>query len=79
MAQQTALDFFLMKLVDLEIGKTFYPNQHQDLQDAFKQAKQMEKEQMKGMYVEGGFAQMRYFDGKEFITGEQYYNETYNN
>ena len=44
----------------------------------FEQAKAMEKEQMKGMYVEGGFAQMRYFDGKEFITGEQYYNETYN-
>ena len=42
------------------------------------QAKAMEKEQMKGMYVEGGFAQMRYFDGKEFITAEQYYNENYN-
>lgn len=46
--------------------------------DFIEQAKAMEKEQMKGMYVEGGFAQMRYFDGKEFITGEQYYNEKYN-
>lgn len=46
-------------------------------EEIFKQANQMEKEQMKGMYVEGVFAQMRYFDGKEFITGEQYYKDTY--
>ena len=73
MAQQTALDFFLMKLVDLEIGKTFYPNQHQDLQDAFKQAKQMEKEQMHKC--------ASFWRGKENEIEkpifEEYYNETY--
>ena len=77
MAQQTALQFFLMGLIDLEIGKGVPTNKQVELHKLFEQAKQMEKEQMKGMYVEGAFAQMRYFDGKEFITGEQYYNETY--
>jgi hypothetical protein len=32
---------------------------------------------MKGMYVEGSFAKMRYYDGLEYIDAEQYYNETY--
>jgi hypothetical protein len=41
------------------------------------QAKEMEKERMKGMYVEGSFAKMRYYDGLEYIDADQYYNETY--
>ena len=41
------------------------------------QAKEMEKERMKGMYVEGSFAKMRYYDGLEYIDAEQYYNENY--
>jgi hypothetical protein len=40
-------------------------------------AKEMEKEQMKGMYVEGSFAKMRYYDGFEYIDADQYYNETF--
>ena len=40
-------------------------------------AKEMEKERMKGMYVEGSFAKMRYYDGLEYIDAEKYYNETY--
>jgi hypothetical protein len=43
----------------------------------YEQAKEMEKEQMKGMYVEGSFAKMRYYDGLEYIDADQYYNETY--
>ena len=43
----------------------------------FEQAKEMEKERMKGMYVEGSFAKMRYYDGLEYIDADQYYNETY--
>jgi hypothetical protein len=42
-----------------------------------KQSKEMEKERMKGMYVEGSFAKKRYYDGLEYIDAEQYYNETY--
>ena len=70
---QTAVDY-LIEMIRLN-NKEFYAMLFED--GVIEQAKAMEKEQMKGMYVEGGFAQMRYFDGKEFITGEQYYNETY--
>jgi hypothetical protein len=45
--------------------------------EIFEQAKQMEKEQMKDMYIKGSFAKMRYYDGLEYIDAEQYYNETY--
>jgi len=38
---------------------------------------EMEKELMKGVYVEGSFAKMRYYDGLEYIDADQYYNETY--
>lgn len=76
--QQTAVSWLQIQLrkgIDFNpLDPLSYPKAVDNL---FEQAKQMEKEQMKGMYVEGGFAQMRYFDGKEFITGEQYYNETY--
>jgi hypothetical protein len=47
------------------------------IRELFEQAKEMEKERMKGMYVEGSFAKMRYYDGLEYIDAEQYYNETY--
>ena len=76
MAQQTALDFFLMKLVDLEIGKTFYPNQHQDLQDAFKQAKQMEKEQIQKAFSNGQEIPINHPTLPHY-SGEEYYNETF--
>lgn len=42
--RQTSLDFFIEKMVDLMIGLTFYENQRQDLQDAYKQAKEKHKE-----------------------------------
>ena len=41
------------------------------------QAKEMEKELMKGVYVEGSFAKMRYYDGLEYIDADQYYEQTY--
>jgi hypothetical protein len=43
----------------------------------WKQAKEMEKQQKKGMYVEGSFAKMRYYDGLEYIDADQYYEQTY--
>ena len=36
-----------------------------------------EREQMKGMYTEGSFAKMRYYDGLEYIDAEQYFNQTF--
>ena len=68
MAQQTALQFFLMGLVDLEIGKGIPTDKQVELHKLFEQAKQMEKEQIIEAYCEGN----------DFIGAEQYYNETYN-
>jgi hypothetical protein len=45
--------------------------------DIIQRAKEMEKELMKGMYVEGSFAKMRYYDGLEYIDADQYYEQTY--
>jgi hypothetical protein len=79
--KQTAVEWY-----DNEIGKLFdqflmgniefyeFQNQRFKLEQ---QAKEMEKELMKGMYVEGSFAKMRYYDGLEYIDADQYYNETY--
>ena len=50
---------------------------HEEQFELLKQAKEMEKERMKGMYVEGSFAKMRYYDGLEYIDADQYYNETH--
>jgi hypothetical protein len=41
------------------------------------EAKEIEKQQMKGMYIEGSFAMMRKFDGKEFLTADDYISKTY--
>jgi hypothetical protein len=60
-------------LVEQLFPKALSVEQHYHIE----QAKEMEKERMKGMYVEGSFAKMRYYDGLEYIDAEQYYNETY--
>jgi hypothetical protein len=69
--QQTTLEWFAFELSKLGLLPDGVPD------DIYKQAKEMEKERMKGMYVEGSFAKMRYYDGLEYIDAEQYYNETY--
>jgi hypothetical protein len=50
---------------------------NQRLKQLKEQAKEMEKELMKGMYVEGSFAKMRYYDGLEYIDADQYYEQIY--
>ena len=71
--KQTALEQFAIALYEkgLLIGNGDW------MQDVLQEFKEMEKERMKGMYVEGSFAKMRYYDGLEYIDAEQYYNETY--
>jgi hypothetical protein len=64
--QQTAVEW--LQSIELERDLT--------LAD-WKQAKEMEKQRMKGMYVEGSFAKMRYYDGLEYIDADQYYEQTY--
>jgi hypothetical protein len=77
--QQTAVQWFLDQLIEhriIIVDKTTYQVKYKH-EILLEQAKEMEKERMKGMYVEGSFAKMRYYDGLEYIDAEQYYNETY--
>jgi hypothetical protein len=46
MSKQTALEFFLMGLVDLEIGKGIPTDKEIQLHNLYAQAKAMEREQM---------------------------------
>jgi len=74
MAQQTALQFFLMGLVELEIGKGIPTDKQFELHKLFEQAKQMEKEQiMKAVYDSMGTNL-----DPNMGRAEMYYNETYN-
>jgi phage terminase Nu1 subunit (DNA packaging protein) len=79
--QQTAVEWYAGRHHDLEglrdFGAISIVEYYEELTKAVQQAKEMEKERMKGMYVEGSFAKMRYYDGLEYIDAEQYYNETY--
>ena len=72
--RQTALQFFLMGLVDLEIGMGIPTDKTIQLHNLFDQAKAMEKEQIKNAYVKGQ-------SDCEIFTmeseSEQYYIETY--
>lgn len=72
MAQQTPLQFFLTKLIDLEIGKNFYIKQRQDLQDAYEESRKME-ENIAYVFFKAGQDSMEE-GGKSF---DQYYNEIY--
>jgi hypothetical protein len=64
--QQTALSFFLMGLIDLEIGKGIATDKVKELHYLFDQAKEMEKQQIIDAYNNG-----------EDRSAELYYNETY--
>ena len=79
--QQTAVEWYAGRQHDLEglrdVGVMSPIEYYEQLTQALQQAKEMEKERMKGMYIEGSFAKMRYYDGLEYIDAEQYYNETY--
>jgi hypothetical protein len=70
--QQTAVEW-LLNAIETKNGEEFSSYYSEFIE----QAKEMEKERMKGMYVEGSFAKMRYYDGLEYIDAEQYYNKTY--
>jgi hypothetical protein len=71
--QQTAVEWYHQQIVDRQNGN----GDSRSLDEIYDKAKEMEKERMKGMYVEGSFAKMRYYDGLEYIDAEQYYEQTY--
>jgi hypothetical protein len=68
--KQTALSFFLMGLIDLEIGKGISTDKVIELHYLFDQAKAMEKEQI--VNAVDGFPL-----DKRNLNGQDYYNETY--
>ena len=41
------------------------------------QAREKYEEEMIGMYVEGGFAKIRFLNGSPYIDARQYYQETF--
>jgi hypothetical protein len=67
--KQTGVEY----LVEQLFPKALSVEQHYHIE----KAKEMDKQQKKGMYVEGSFAKMRYYDGLEYIDADQYYNETF--
>jgi hypothetical protein len=71
--KQTAVEWFIEQLNSKYGGDDFLITHINEIE----KAKEMEKELMRGMYVEGSFAKMRYYNGLEYIDAEQYYNETY--
>jgi hypothetical protein len=73
--QQTALSFFLMGLIDLEIGKGIPTDKVKELHYLFDKAKEMEKEQIIDAYRVGKVEAT--FPTEKLTTGEQYYNDTY--
>ena len=70
--KQTPLQSFLTALVDLEIGKNLYIKQHEDLKNAYEDARTKEK-QMYWEFFRAGQDSMEE-GGKGF---DQYYNETF--
>jgi len=68
MSKQTAVEWFNDEIIiHLNFDQRLY------LKDIFKQAKEMEKEQIKDAFDEGNP------NGFIIKCGEQYYNETYKN
>jgi hypothetical protein len=77
----TAVQWYAGRSHDIErllkLGAISIVEYYEEQIKAVQQAKEMEKELMKGMYVEGSFAKMRYYDGLEYIDADQYYEQTY--
>jgi hypothetical protein len=71
--KQTAVDILFNEIRD---SKAFLPdNLFNYLEDVYKKSKQMEKEQIINAYANGVVNEISIYNT---ITGEQYYNETYN-
>ena len=73
MAQETAIDFLLEKMSNLDViyaeGKVL-----KELNDSIKKAKAMEKEQIVNAHL---FGLLRPLEMEATKQAEQYYNETY--
>jgi hypothetical protein len=74
MNKQTALQFFLTGLVDLEIAKDLSNDDVRQMHDLYQIAKEMEKQQIIDANEDASTNELG-----EFLTGEQYYDEKYGN
>ena len=70
--KQTAIDFFVAKLVEIKIGKDHYKGQREDLKNAYLQAKELEKQQITDARQDG-------YRNSLDDSNETYYKETYKN
>jgi len=70
--QQTALSFFLMGLIDLEIGKGIPTDKVKELHYLFDKAKEMEKEQIgytkQDVIKAGEMGEINYLDTLHIVT-----------
>jgi hypothetical protein len=73
MSKQTSLQFFLIGLIDLEIGKGIPTDKEIQLHNLYAQAKAMEREQIEMAFKEGN---MPTFDGL-ILSSKEYYDITY--
>ncbi len=70
MSKQTAVEWFMDKIGEKQPNGLYVIDSLEDVQNVFKQAKQMEKEQIKDAYCSDRFPCSE-------EDGEQYFNETY--
>jgi hypothetical protein len=76
--QQTAVSFFLMGLIDLEIGKCIPIDKLVELHHLFDKAKEMEKEQIEEAFANGVDDEYEWhINNVPRKNSETYYNETY--
>ena len=71
MSKQTSLQFFLMGLIDLEIGKGISTDKEIELHNLYAQAKAMEREQIIDAWCDG----CQNWNNAKNAT--QHYNSTY--
>ena len=81
MAQQTAVKWLIEQLSEKQPNGFYVIDTLEDVKRVFKQAKQMEKEQIMNAFSVGDDCGYRFAiteDSQQFNSAEQYYNETYN-
>jgi hypothetical protein len=71
--EQTALQYFLCGLIDLEIGKGIPTDKQIQLEELYKKAREIQKQQIEDAYDNG------LFDGTMTDTTNRVYLKYYNN
>jgi len=71
--KQTAVEWIYERLERMIPRDAIY---NMDKQEYFKQAKQMEKEQIKDAFTDGCIGEL--YELNAYYTSEKYYNKTYN-